>query len=302
VKFQDYYETLGVARDASREEIQRAYRKLARKYHPDVNKEPGAEEKFKQAGEAYEVLKDPDKRKKYDELGHNWKAGQDFRPPPGYENVSFNFGGPGGKQGSFRPGGFSDFFEMFFGQSGGHTGQASPFEDMMNGGGGRPRQRPAPEQQAELTITLEEAHRGASRQLQLQGPGGTKTLDVKIPAGATDGMKMRLKGQGVVLLIRIAKHARFEVDGKDLTTSVDVTPWEAALGAKVPVQTLDGEVAVTVPPGAASGARLRLRDKGIGGKGDLLVRLRIVVPKELTEKEKELFEQLKNESRFNPRS
>jgi curved DNA-binding protein len=299
VKFQDYYQILGVARDASQKEIQRAYRALARKYHPDVNKEPGAEAKFKQAGEAYEVLKDPEKRKKYDELGQNWKAGQDFRPPPGYENFSFNFGGPGGRQGSFRPGGFSDFFEMFFGQSGG--GHGSPFDDMM---GGMPRQqhRAAPEQQAELTITLEEAHRGASRQLQMQSPGGTKKIDVKIPAGATDGMKMRLKGQGVVLKIRVGKHPRFEVDGKDLTTSVDITPWEAALGAKVPVHTLDGDVTLTVPPGTSGGSRLRLRDKGLGGKGDLFVRLRIVVPKELTDKERQLFEQLKNESRFNPRS
>ncbi len=296
VKFQDYYQTLGVARDASQAEIQRAYRQLARKYHPDINKEPGAEAKFKHVGEAYEVLKDPDKRKKYDQLGQDWKAGQDFRPPPGYENFSFNFGGPGGRQGNFRPGGFSDFFEMFFNQSG---GQASPFDDMM---GGARQQRAAPEQETQLTITLEEAHRGAARQLQLQGPGGNKKIDVKIPAGATDGMKMRLKGQGIVLKIHIAKHARFEIDGKNLTTTIDIAPWEAALGAKVPIKTLDGDVSLTIPPGTSSGGRLRLRDKGLGGKGDLFVRLRIVVPKELTDKEKELFEQLKDESPFDPRS
>lgn len=282
VKFEDYYQTLGVSRDASSDEIRRAFRKLARQYHPDVNKDSAAEGKFKQINEAYEVLGDAEKRQKYDTLGANWKAGQDFRPPPGapgFDSFSFNFGGAGEQQGSFTPGGFSDFFEMFFNQS--RQQQAHP-------------RQPA-EQQADVTIPLEQAYRGATLAVNVGG----RNIDVRIPAGTTDGTKMRLKGEGVVLRIKIAPHSRFEVNGKNLTTTVDISPWEAALGAKVPLQALDGEVTLTIPPGT-SGGRLRLNGKGLKD-GDLFVRTRIVVPKDLTDEQRQLFERLRDQSDFNPR-
>lgn len=296
VKFQDYYETLGVKRDASQADIQRAYRGLARKYHPDVNKEPSAAEKFKQIGEAYEVLKDPEKRKKYDRLGADWKNGQEFTPPPGWGNFNFQGGGPRGRGGggggfSFQPGGqFSDFFEMFFG---GETSVEDMFHQQRGGARSAPRQQPM--QESELTISLEEAHRGTTRQLQMQGPGGTKRIDVKIPAGVAPGTKMRLKDQGVVLKINIAPHARFSVEGKNLAVTLPIAPWQAALGAKVPVQTLDGEVTLTIPPCTSSGAKLRLKNKGLKG-GDLIARIKIELPKTLTEEQRKLYEQLKNES------
>lgn len=309
VKFQDYYEVLGVKRDASQEEIQRAYRKLARQYHPDLNKGKDAEKKFKQVGEAYEVLKDPQKRRRYNELGAQWKNGQEFRPPPEWEQFRRGGAGPGGF--SFRTGGqFSDFFEMFFGGEGGR----SVFEGAVGGdpfhrhghGGGRSR---AQDTEAAVTISLEDAYHGATRQITLQGPQGVSTLNVKIPPGTTDGTKIRLKGQDpgggdLLLNVTLAAHPNFEISGHNLSTDVNVAPWEAALGAKVPVRTLDGEVTVNVPAGTSSGARLRLRGKGLPtrtGRGDLFARVRIVVAKTLNEREKELFEQLQRESTFKPR-
>ena len=325
VKFQDYYQTLGIDRAASQEQIQRAYRGLARKYHPDVNKGKDAEQKFKQIGEAYEVLKDPQKRKRYDTLGADWKAGQNFTPPPGFENIRFEFGGaPGGagRRGrgggfSFTPGGqFSDFFEMLFsqGDNAGKAGGGQMFDDLLNNmntggpGGGRRTRRAAP-QEAAITIPLEAAYFGAVQQVTVQGPQGNRTLDVKVPPGATNGTKIRLKGQGaggadLVLKIEIARHPQFQVDGHDLTTELKVTPWEAALGAKVSTPTLDGPVTLTVPPGTSSGSRLRLREKGLrkkSGRGDMFARVRIVVPDKLSKKEKELLEQLAAESKFDPR-
>jgi len=319
VKFQDYYEVLGVPRNASQEEIKRAHRKFARKYHPDVNKDKGAEKKFKEVSEAYEVLKDPETRKKYDTLGANWKAGQEFTPPPGSEGMQFEFGGAGGQGFSFGDGeGFSDFFEAIFGQRGGPG--RSGFEGFSRGGGaGASRRRTPQASEAPMTLTLEDAYHGATKQITLQDPasGATKTLGVKIPAGTTHGAKIRLAGQGnqgpdgrtgdVILKITLAHHPRFEVHGHNLHTTIPVSPWEAALGAKVPVPTLDGEVTMTVPPGAQSGQKLRLREKGLpkqghaGQRGDLLVHLKTVVPKELTEREKELFESLAKESPFDPR-
>ncbi len=317
VKFKDYYESLGVKRDASQEELQRAYRKAARQYHPDVNKDPKAQEKFREVSEAYEVLKDPEKRKRYDELGANWKAGQDFRPPPGYENVEFSFnGGPfGGRQaGGFSPGGFSEFFEMLFGQGRG----ASGFEEMFgNAGGGaragrrghqtlyeEPRGAPT-ERLLELDITLEEAYRGGTRQLVIEDGGKRKTIEVRIPRGAKDGSRIRLRGENLMLKLRIVKHPSFTVDGRNIRTDVKVAPWEAALGAKVPVRTLDGEVTLTIPPGSQSGQKLRLAGKGManpkGKDGDLLAEIRIVVPKELSDTQRELFEKMRDEAGFDPR-
>ncbi len=312
VKFQDYYQVLGVKRDASADEIQRAYRKLARQYHPDVNKAPEAAEKFKQIGEAYEVLKDPEKRKKYDALGASWRQGQDFRPPPEWQQFQFRQRpGAGGFQ--FSPEGFSDFFEMFFGgarrgQPGFDTDHADPFAQFQQRA--HAKRQPA-RAEANITIGLEEAYHGSTRSLTLQTPdGATRNIDVKIPPGTTDGSRIRLRGQGadggdLLLKINLAPHPRFEVAGHDLTTELRISPWEAALGAKVPVHTLDGTLNVTVPPGASSGARLRLAGQGLPKRGkergDLFVRLKIVVPKTLSPKERELYEKMKAESEFNPR-
>lgn len=340
VKYQDYYQVLGVKRDATQDEIQRAYRKLARQYHPDVNKEPGAEERFKQISEAYTVLKDPETRRRYDQLGANWKAGEDFRPPPGWQSAGrrsrAGAGGGGFRVEGFDPqdfGGFSDFFEAIFG------GRAGPFGGMGGaaraggmggmggmGGTGFRTERPGQTHEGEITITLEDAYRGAKRQITLetQEPDAagrmqrtTRTYDVKIPPGVTDGSVIRLAGQGgpgigggepgdLLLKVRVAPDPRFRVQDYDLITTLPIAPWEAALGAKAPVPTLDGEAIVTIPPGSQSGQKLRLRGKGLpkrgGGRGDLLAELRIVVPKELTPEERALMEKLAAASRFNPRA
>jgi curved DNA-binding protein len=326
VKFKDYYEVLGVDRKASQDQIKRAYRKLAQKYHPDVNKTPEAERKIKEINEAYEVLKDPDKREKYDQFGADYKNGQEFRPPPGFEGFNFEFGGP---EGGFRMGsgggGFSDFFEMLFGQArrgGRGAGGGSPFDEAMHGA----RQRRAgprkgPDATAEVTVTLEDVYHGSSREIALQVDGQVRRLNVKIPPGVTDGSVIRLAGQGghgqaggeagdLLLTVRIAAHPRYEVTGSDLTCDLKLAPWEAALGEKIDVPTLDGDVTLTIPPGAQSGQKLRLRHRGLpkrgqhgdGQRGDLYVRLMIVVPKTLSDEERKLFEKLKQVSPFNPRA
>ena len=323
LKFQDYYETLGVARSASADDIQRAYRKLARKHHPDINKEKGAEDRFKQLGEAYEVLKDPEKRARYDQLGANYKAGQDFRPPPGYEHF-FQGGGAhaGGEQFSF--GGFSDFFEALFGGSAGAGRSGSQFHgfediDASNFGANASRARRhtgarnsgrETAAHGEITISLEEAARGTTRQLSLNEGNTVRTLDVKIPLGTVEGGKVRLggvsAGRDVILEVHLAPHPRFQVKGHDLTTKLAIAPWEAALGAKVAVPLLGGgEVRVSVPAGSDSDQRLRLKGKGLprrsGDAGDLFVELQIAVPKNLSVAERELFEKLQSVSTFKPR-
>ncbi|MEQ9460779.1 MAG: DnaJ C-terminal domain-containing protein [Phycisphaeraceae bacterium] len=304
VKFEDYYKVLGVKRSASQEEIQKAYRTLARKHHPDVNKAADAAERFSRISEAYEVLKDPEKRKQYDQLGANWKHGQDFRPPPGYEG----FGG-GQRTGSAQfQGGFHDFFEAFLNQqTGGRGGMGGGmggggFEDLFNQAGfggtaGRAQAQAPRAQEHELTISLDEAFRGSTRQLTLNGPGGNKTIDLKVPAGSADGSKIRLREENLILKIKVARHPDFEVDGRNLTTTVRVQPWQAVLGDKVEVRTLDGSVDMTIPAGASSGQRLRLRGKGLpnarGEPGDLFVRVMIDVGKELSEEERRLYEKLR---------
>ncbi|MBX3357691.1 MAG: DnaJ domain-containing protein [Phycisphaeraceae bacterium] len=335
VKFQDYYETLGVQRDATAEDLQRAFRKLARQYHPDVNKSPEAEAKFKLVNEAYEVLKDPAKRKRYDQLGSQWKSGQDFSPPPGWDGQGGGFGRRPHRGGAHRhshrvdfgdAGGFSDFFEMFFG---GRGGGASPFDQGFGGGfggaGAEPMPREGASHEADLTISLEDAYRGATKRITLSAPGSdggaSRTYDVKIPAGVAEGAVIRLAGQGSAgtrggksgdlhLRVHLAPHPVFRVlaeegDGRDLAMTLPISAWEAALGAKVQVSTLEGEVTLTVPPGAQSGMRLRLRGRGMpsrkGDKGDLYVELKIVVPKTLTDTERELFTRLAGESNFQPR-
>lgn len=313
VEYKDYYKILGVSRNASGEEIQKAYRKLARKYHPDVNKAKGAEDRFKEIGEAYEVLHDPEKRRRYDQLGAGWRAGQEFRAPPGWEfrqgPGGFQFG-TGGFGGTGRGGGFSNFFDMLFG-------------DMM-GGFAQPRKArrggaAAARVTADLEVSLEDAYNGATRRVTLsfQEPdaasaAGSKTIQVKIPPGIKEGSKIRLKGQGIgggdlMLRVRFAPHPLFRPAGFDLHITLPIAPWEAALGGKVTVPTLDGKrVRVTIRPGTRSGHKLRIPGKGLrkktGGHGDLIAELQVVTPERLTPEEKELLARWSSISRFRPRS
>lgn len=322
MKFQDYYETLGVKREASADDIQKAYRKLARRYHPDVNKAKGAEDRFKQIGEAYEVLKDPEKRSRYDALGANWKAGQDFRPPPGFDSGQFRSAGGAG----FDMGGFSDFFEALFGGAKGmggfdfggggfRAGGTHDFGRMFEDGRGA-RSRAGAAQEAEISLPLHDVYAGAKTGISLQGSRGVKTLMVKIPPGTSNGSTIRLQGQGepgiggapagdLLLKVTIAPHPRFKVEGFDLTTAVPVAPWEAALGAKVDFETLAGVVKLTIPAGAQSGQRFRLKGKGLPKtateRGDLYAELQIAVPRKLSGEEREYFEKLSKVSAFNPR-
>ena len=280
VAFEDYYQTLGVKRNASADEIKRAYRKLAQQYHPDRNQDADAHEQFSKIGEAYEVLKDPEKRKKYDRLGANWKQGEQFRAPPGFEDI---FGG-GGRGGG---GDFSDFFSSVFGRDGGPgSGAGSPF-------GGHAPQAPH-EQEVDLTVSLHEAYHGGTRQLNLSGgPTGTRQIDVKVPAGVKPGSKIRLKGEGLLLKISVAPDPRFRLEGKNLVAPVTLSPAQAALGGKVDVPTFDGTVSLTVPAGVNSGQRLRLKGKGLGD-ADLFAELKIAVPKNLTDAQRELYQQLRD--------
>ncbi|MGA2750554.1 MAG: DnaJ C-terminal domain-containing protein [Verrucomicrobiota bacterium] len=332
VEFKDYYRTLGVERTASHDDIRKAFRKLARQYHPDVAKDKKrAEEKFKDINEAYEVLGDADKRKKYDELGADWKE-RGYGPTPGAGADgarTYNWrGGRGGGREEFEFGGtgFSDFFEQFFG-----------------GGFARPQSEKGLDVEGVLMVTLEEAVRGAVRPIsvrhnslcpQCQGTGvkgrkicpdcsGTgqvstlRTYKVKIPPGVRDGQRLRVSGQGepgsgggppgdLYLRVRLASHPDFRVEGGDLYYDLDLAPWEAALGAKVSVPTLTGDVSIKIPPGTQNGQRLRVRSRGLPGRekesGDLYVVARIQMPKEIGEREKHLWEQLASESHFDPRS
>jgi curved DNA-binding protein len=306
VGYRDYYEILGVERGASEEEIRRAYRKLARQYHPDINKDEGAEDRFKEISEAYEVLRDPDKRARYDRLGANWRAGEDVSGAQGFEG----FGGFGGDRGGVRVefgdgADFSDFFESLFGARRGPAGaRTSGFEGFATRGA---------DHEAVLELSLEEAAAGGVRQLSF---GDGRTYDVRIPPGVRDGQRIRLAGEGgqgqgggpsgdLFLHVRIKPHPRLRLDGRDLHVDVPVTPWEAALGATVEVPTLQGGAKVKVPAGSSSGRRLRLRGQGFpgprGGHGDLYATVQIQVPKQLSERERELFEQLAAASTFNPR-
>jgi DnaJ-class molecular chaperone len=310
VKFRDYYETLGVSRSATEDEIKKSYRKLARKYHPDLNpNNKQAEEKFKEVQEAYEVLGDSDKRQKYDQLGPNWKSGSEFTPPPNWQNdfdpsEIFGRGGrAGGGGGGFgRQGGgggtsFSDFFEMFFGGMGGRGGAQA----RSNGS----------DAETELTLPLSDMHRGTTRKLTVQFGNSQKTLDVRIPPGARNDSKIRIPGGGpnggdLYIRLKLDPNSGFTVKGDDTEVEVEVTPWEAALGAAIEVPTLDGRADIRVPAGVTSGQRLRLKGQGLairsGGRGDHFVKLKIVVPKTLSDEEKRLFEELRKVSTFNPRN
>ena len=313
MKYKDYYQTLGVNRDAKPEEIKRAYRKLARKYHPDVSTEPDAEARFKEIGEAYEVLKDEKKRAAYDNLGRNWRAGEEFTPPPGWE--------PGPDFGAgFSSHGFdfSDFFETLFG--GGRGQRRGGFEGFDPFSGHRNTYARSAargrDESVRVRIPLGDAFSGTERSLEIQDSGGRrKKLKVKIPAGVTSGQRIRLSGQGeqgshggragdMYLEVELEPHSVYRVDGTDIHMDLPITPWEAALGATVKVPTLGGNFDLKIPPGSQSGRQMRLRGRGLGqkDKGDLYVRLQIVTPKADTAAAKSIYEQMAKELAFNPRS
>jgi curved DNA-binding protein len=316
VEYKDYYKVLGVGRDASAEEIKRSYRKLARKYHPDVSKEKNAEDKFKEVQEAYEVLHDPKKRAAYDQLGQNWRAGEQFRPPPDWgERFQFSFGGTGEE-----PADFSDFFASLFG--GGAQGQFGGMRGQF-GGARAQRARHGEDRHARIDIDLEEAYHGATRNLRLQQPEVTshgdiavkeREIRVAIPPGVTDGQQIRLRGQGepgdrggaagdLYLEVHTRPHPVYRLEGRNVVLSLPATPWEAALGAQVEVPTLGGTVQMTIPKGARTGQRLRLKGRGLPGKppGDQLVELEIVTGPADSPKARELYEQMRRELHFDPR-
>src|SRR5436309_2709100 len=310
VQFRDYYETLGVPKTATEDEVRSAFRKLARKYHPDVAKDKkAAEEKFKQINEAYEVLSDPEKRRKYDELGANWNQPGGFQPPPNWGGTQPGGGmhwggGNGGVEFEFGGTGFSDFFEAFFG---GGRGRSA-----FGGGGFGPR--PATSErgndvEADIMVTLEEALHGSTRQVSLRRSNSkkTETYQVKIPRGVHEGQRIRLAGQGeagerggksgdLFLRVRLARHSDFSVEGSDLVHEVKIAPWQAVLGDQIIVPTLEGNARLKLPPGTQGGQRFRLRGRGLPGvsgqRGDLYVVVQIAVPKKLSDSERKLWEQL----------
>ncbi len=319
MEYKDYYAILGVSKSASQDEIQRAYRKLARQYHPDINQEPGAENRFKEIGEAYEVLKDSEKREKYDRYGSAWKAAEQSgdTPPPGYEDVWFDISGsPEGAFSGFS--GFSSFFEQLFGRGGQRdrtwsTAGASGHEGAWNWS------MPGVDQEAVLSLTLEEAAHGGQREISLTDPesGQSKTYSVKIPQGIRPGQRIRLAklgGQGMgsgpagdlYLRVELQTHQAFRLEGRDLYTTLAVAPWEAALGAEATLKTLDGTVRVKIPAGSSSGRRIRLKGRGFpdakGGAGDLYAEIEVVIPKSLSDDERRLFEELAKCSTFQPRA
>jgi curved DNA-binding protein len=316
--YKDYYKIMGVARDAGQDDIKRAYRKLARKYHPDVSKEPGAEEKFKELQEAHEVLKDPEKRAAYDQLGSRWKEGQEFRPPPdwgkGFEfSERFADAGGGGAD-------FSDFFASLF-------GARSPFG---HGGGHRARGGFAAAGQdhfAKIEVALEDAYRGGAHTIELKSPElqadghvmvKPRTLRVNIPAGGIEGQQIRLTGQGsggvgggragdLYLEIAFKPHPLYTVQGRDVTLTLPIAPWEAALGANVQVPTLGGPVDMRIPQGAKAGQKMRLKGRGLPGAGsaaagDQYVIFKIVLPSGDSPRARELYQQMQNELAFDPRA
>jgi len=309
--FKDYYKILGVEPTADEKTIKTAYRKLARKYHPDVSKEAGAEDKFKEASEAYEALSDPEKRAEYDDIRKYGQQGRPFQGPPGWQSR----GGAGAGAG-FEGGDFSEFFSSIFGNRG-------------QPGGGRAHNpgRKGQDVEMELAVFLEETLSAESKKISFKvpqhAPNGqrmgdiTKTLNVKIPAGVTDGERIRLKGQGapgigggeagdLYLSIRLAPHPRFDVEGHDLVITVPLAPWEAALGTKVAVPTLTGKINLTIRPDSQSGQRLRVKGNGLsnkqGERGDLYAKLNIVMPKATDAAAKALWEKLAEQAAFDPRA
>lgn len=312
MEYKDYYEILGVKRDATQDEIKRAYRKLARKYHPDVSKEENAEALFKGVGEAYEVLKDPEKRAAYDQLGANWKAGQDFNAPPNWD-AGFEFRGGGFTGGDASA--YSDFFETLFGR--GHGGRQTSWHDGGFNAGGE-------DHHARISINLDDAYHGATRALNLRMPeldasgrliNEEKTLNVKIPKGVREGQRIRLIGQGapgigggragdLYLEIGFNPHPFYRVDGKDVYLDLPVAPWEAALGSNVTVPTPAGNLDLKIPPDSKSGGKLRLKGKGIPSResGDFYVVLKIALPPADNEIARSAYREMEEKLSFNPRA
>ncbi|MGA8279227.1 MAG: DnaJ C-terminal domain-containing protein [Rhodanobacteraceae bacterium] len=304
MQFKDYYETLGVKSDAADAELKSAYRRLARKYHPDVSKEAGAEEQFKAVNEAYEALKDPERRRSYDQLrAGGYRGGDDFRPPPGWQTREHSDGGFAA-QGDFDRQGFSDFFESLFGNRGGAHGAS-------------PRPRRGNDLHAHFEIALATAFSGGRERVTLRDPvQGERTLEIRIPAGILPGQQIRLAGQGypgmqggpagdLLLEIGIRADPRFRLEGRNVLMDLPVSPWEAGLGATVTVPTLSGDVDLRIPAGSNSGRKLRLRGRGMpGGKGgDQIVSLEVRVPAAKTAAERELYENMKSVfGAFDPRA
>ena len=314
MQYKDYYQIMGLKKDATQDEIKRAYRKLARKYHPDVSKEADAELKFKEVGEAYEVLKDPEKRAAYDQLGANWRAGQEFKPPPDWD-AGFEFRGGGFTKGDASA--FSEFFESLFGRG---------FDRAYAGTEGRPQafHVPGEDHHAKVLIDLEEAFRESVRTITLRIPEvdqkghlhtRKRTLKVRIPKGVEQGQMIRLSGQGapgfggaaagdLYLEVEFNPHPIYRVEGRDLYMELPVAPWEAALGARVKAPTPMGAIDMKIPPGTASGRKLRLKGRGIPGSvpGDLYAVVRIALPPGDSESAKAFYRRMEREMPFNPRS
>ena len=310
--YKDYYKIMGVKRDAKQDDIKRAYRKLARKYHPDVSKEKDAETKFKEVGEAYEVLKDLEKRAAYDQLGANWQAGQDFNPPPNWDE-GFEFNGGGYTQTDNAA--YSDFFETLFGQGFG----SSPGRKTYAG-----YQARGEDHHAKVLIDLEDSYHGAEREIALRTPmvdssgrviNKERKLSVKIPKGVKQGQKIRLAGQGspdmgggesgdLYLEIEFKPHGVYRVESKDVYLNLPITPWEAALGASIKIPTPLGKLDLKIPPNSSGGRKLRLKGQGIpdASPGDIYVTLQITLPSADSETAKKLYREMEQELAFNPRS
>ncbi len=307
MKFKDYYEVLGIPRDATQDAVKHAYRKLARKFHPDVSQDPDAEARFKELGEAYAVLKDTEKRAAYDQVGSRWKAGQDFQPPPGWD-AGFEFGGGEGGDGEHIDA--SEFFEALFGRRGGGP------RDRREARGG--------DHHAKVMVDIEDAYRGARRTLTLRLPTldarghvmtAERQLEVVIPKGIREGQHLRLAGQGsagtgqgppgdLYLEIAFNPHPRFRVEGRDVHVRLPLAPWEAALGAQVTTPTPDGPVQLTIPPGSQAGRRLRLKGRGIPGTppGDLFAVLEVALPPATDERARQAYRAMATAFDFNPRA
>jgi len=329
MEYKDYYKILGVERDVDQDALKRSYRKLARKYHPDVSKEPDAEAKFKELNEAYEVLKDPEKRAAYDQLGNNWQAGQDFRPPPGWDQ-GFEFHGGGYTQ--VDPEQFSDFFESLFGRGGfgggqgfHHTGAGPGFhQGAQDFHKSSARGRRGEHTHAKILIDIEDAYNGATRTLTLRhselGADGRpqireRSINVKIPKGIAPGQQIRLAGQGepgfggaepgdLYLEVEYKSHPLYHLDGKTVYLDLPIAPWEAALGATVRAPTPTGAVELKIPPNSRAGSKLRLKDRGLPTKepGDLFVVLQIALPPANSEAAKNAYREFENAFQFEPRA
>jgi len=297
VSYKDYYKILGIERNAAAEQIRKAYRKLTKKYHPDVNKEAGAEQKYKDVNEAYEVLKDPDKRQKYDTLGENWAQGQDFSAPPGWQNMRGDVKDFGG--------GFSDFFKAIFG-SFGMGGVNDEGESIFTS---RHRAR---NQEVNMSLSLEDVFIGGIKTITMTDGQRTKSLKVNLPRGITDGSRIKLSGKAVsggdlYITIHILPNPKYELNGNDLIEKLKVAPWEAVVGCNISVDTPTGDVRMRLPAGTQNGQKLRLKGKGLPKRaeseaGDLYVKIEITVPQIISDEEKVLWEELAKISSFDPRN